>query len=196
MYKYTQGELTALQKACVLNPATTTSSAPLGSANRSVAVTQLIAGNNITLNPTYGMGRVVISATGGGAPGTYVLKVPFSSGKFGGVPALFDPDRTPIVPGVDWTIIPNASSITVTYPATFTGVFTNFKRYDQNVGTNYTVSHISSAGARGQYCVYNPMNRSITFYNLTSSNTGIRAANSSSKMYITFEYVPNNILAL
>lgn len=79
-------------------------------------VTRLIAGPNITLSPSGGIGEVTISASsGGGNPGGETYQVQYNSGsRFGGVPVLTYDGHTLIASGSFNGNLTGTSSYTLT----------------------------------------------------------------------------------
>jgi hypothetical protein len=84
---------------------------------------------------------------------------------------------------------PSTSSLQLVYPTSFTGTFTNFRRFVDNAGggTTYLASAIAVASTTGQTLKYTPGSYTLLFEGFTSALAGINTG-SATKLYLAFEY--------
>jgi hypothetical protein len=172
----------------------------VGPAGPAGGVTQIIAGTNITISPTNGLGAVTINSSGGGNSGVYVFKLSFSSGILspasgspGAIILARDSSGGLITHGNNgWSLTTNASnSITITPPSSLKGCFGNFHRYTQwtetatGQATDYKLDAFAVAATTGSFVGYKASTGAITFYFGATPNpsTGILSSGPAT-MYI------------
>ena len=174
-------------------------------------VTSIVAGTNVTISPSNGLGAVTINASGGGGTantGVYIIKLILgTSGSDLTTGMTVSDTRDPSAASLTsngWTVTapataaPFGSAATgtyfqITYPSSFTGTFTNFRRYVYYPGppVYYAVSNISVSSTSGQYVLVAPSTRTIVVAGMTTSFTG---ATVSTAFYFVFEYSNTNII--
>jgi hypothetical protein len=95
-----------------------------------------------------------------------------------------------------WTLnILSTTSFSAVYPSSFTGTFTNFRRFVATTaaGTIYYANNMAVAAASGQYCTFEPSSRTLSFFGFTNAFAGI-VTTASTNLYVVFEYVPQTIV--
>jgi hypothetical protein len=95
-----------------------------------------------------------------------------------------------------WTLnILSTTSFSAVYPSSFTGTFTNFRRFVATTSgaTIYYANNIAVASGSGQTCTFEPSSRTLTFAGFTSTFAGI-VTTASTNLYVVFEYVPQTII--
>jgi hypothetical protein len=142
------------------------------------------------------------SGAGGGGSGTstnsvYIIKVTLSAtGTIAGTPFTSrDPSGNDLVAN-GWTLnILSTTSFSAVYPSSFTGTFTNFRRFvaTTSAGTTYSVSNMSVASNTGQTCRFDPATQTLTFSGFTNAFAGI-ITTASTNLYVAFEYIPQSII--
>jgi hypothetical protein len=127
----------------------------------------------------------------------YIIKVALSAtGTITGTPFTSrDPSGNDLVAN-GWTLnILSTTSFSAVYPSSFTGTFTNFRRFvaTTSAGTTYSVSNMSVASSTGQTCRFDPATQTLTFSGFTNAFAGI-VTTASTNLYVAFEYIPQTII--
>jgi hypothetical protein len=182
-----------------------------GATGPSGGVTSIVAGTNVTISPSNGLGDVTINASGGGGGGTglYIIKLILGATSTAlttgmTVAATRDPSGNSLTSN-GWTITapataaPLGSAATgtyfqIVYPSSLTGSFTNFRRYVYYAGVGtpyYAVNNVAIASTAGQYVFMAPSTQTIVVAGMTGSFTG---ASISTPFYFIFEYSTSNII--
>jgi hypothetical protein len=155
-------------------------------------VSSIVAGTNVTISPSNGLGAVTINASGGGGAGVYegpyIIKITTLTSTSIGTLVSATYNGTPLT---GWTItFPSVTSMQVVYPSSLTGIFTNFRRMtaiNDTTPLNYYSGAIASGSTTGAYCQYNPGEKKIIFGAITSTQYGYSVANTP--IYILFDYM-------
>ena len=164
-------------------------------------VTQIVAGSNITISPTNGLGAVTISAAGGGSGGSsnisgpYIIKITTATATtVGNLVSGVDPTGTALVTSgttdaTKWVVtFPNTTTMQIVYPNSIAGTFTNFRRMTAiNASTpyNYYTSNFAAGATTAAYCQYNPGSYTIVFGTISAGQYGYTA--SSTPIYFMFD---------
>ena len=180
-------------------------------------VTSIVAGTNVTISPSNGLGAVTINASGdgGGSLTTYIIKIQTATSgsvAFGtgwsilaaktstGVSLVIDGTGTD---NTKWFItapatVSNPGSIaastylSIVYPITLTGGFTNFRRAIPGATAgSWLFSALTATGVTANIAVVSPASRTIIIGPVTLAATGW-ALNQIN--YFIFDYLPNSIL--
>ena len=163
---------------------------PTGSTASGGAVTKIIAGQNVTISPSSGLGDVTINSMG-----CYILKLEFNSASLNTTTPVVltsDPSGNPLV-GWTFTYI-SASSFSFRPPVGFR-LLGYFHRYTQNNSSaSYLIAAFSVGNVTGAYVQYNASTNTYTIAGLTSSLSGIDGSLSPGYMYITFNTIANSTL--
>jgi len=171
-------------------------------------VTSIVAGTNVTINPSNGLGAVTINASGGGSLTTYIIKVQTASSgtyPFGpgwSVLAAQDSNSLSLLSN-GWEItapttpsnpgsIAGSTYLSIVYPVSFTGSFTNFRRaIPGTTPGSWLFSAITATSAISNIAIVSQSTRTIVIGPISLSATGW-AANQIN--YFVFDYLPISIL--
>jgi hypothetical protein len=137
------------------------------------------------------------SGGGGSTNSVYIIKITLSAtGTITGTPFTSrDPSGNDLVAN-GWTLnILSTTSFSAVYPSSFTGTFTNFRRFVATTsgGTIYYANNMAVASSSGQYCTFEPSSRTLSFIGFTNPLAGI-VTSASTNLYVVFEYVPQTII--
>jgi hypothetical protein len=90
-----------------------------------------------------------------------------------------------------WQVTLTSTSLTVVYPTSFTGMFTNFRRLTgQAGGIAYLTAAISVGSTTGNYCSITPSTYTFLIANVNNTNSGL----TTFPIYFSFEYSSFNII--
>lgn len=162
-------------------------------ATGSNGVTQIVAGTNVTISPTNGLGAVTINSSGGG--GVYVIKIIYSGASlpatFSGSNVFFkDPSGTSLDFNT-WSFArTDDASFTIQPPVGLRGKLNGFNTYAEIATSSYLYSSFTAAGTVGYANVTYDGSSTYTFSGLDNASTSII---SGGKLYITFNASTYNI---
>ncbi len=179
-------------------------------------VSSIVAGTNVTISPFNGLGAVTINASGGGSSlTTYIIKVqtapsgPVAFGNGWSILAAQSSTGTVLVndvTGADttkWSItapatpsvpggIAGSTYLSIVYPVSFTGSFTNFRRaIPGSTAGSWLFSALTATGVTGNIAVVSPGSRTLIIGPVTLAATGW-AANQIN--YFIFDYLQTSLL--
>jgi hypothetical protein len=155
-------------------------------------VTQIVAGTNVTISPTNGLGAVTINSSGGG--GGYVIKIIYSGTNlpaFSGTAVfLKDPSGTSL-DYTTWSFNRTSNaSFTIQPPVGLRGKLDGFNTFAQTAASSYLFSSFTAAATSGYANVKYDGSSTYTFSGLDPSSTSIM---SGGILYITFNASTYNI---
>ena len=135
----------------------------------------------------------------GNVIGPYIFKFTTLGTGIGSLNSAIDQAGAPLV---GWSVtFPSAQSITIVYPASITGTFTNFRRMSGNAVPGnasappfaYTLSSFVSGGVGGAGVSIDLATRTIYFTNASSAQYGFTSVVDAT-MYILFDLIQTPVL--